>query len=167
MEATVFVPVPHSRAEALIDPGSGIVGDTAGQVEGRILVDFEGNRFGAANIATFADRVSHAADRSRNNYPTTARAALPSEDLVAVGVFDPERGIVHLFPDRHQVLAAWLGRDGDAVDEKELLTTDHSSTMRRDLEKMARSTDHNTRMQADWWAKRQRLNIPGLPDYSA
>lgn len=100
---TYSVYIPHHSLG--IDEGSGVVGhDTGGD---RILVDFEGNRFGASNIITFADRVYHAASRQEHDYPTIARKFVPRELLVEIGWFDGDR--VQVPPGNEDALATWLG----------------------------------------------------------
>jgi hypothetical protein len=88
---TVYVPAVV--AATTIDPGSGIVGTGQGD---RLLIDFEGNRFGSSTMVTFADRVHHAAGRHKDRYPTIARHLVKPESMRKVGTFDDERGEVAL-----------------------------------------------------------------------
>ena len=115
----ISVFVPASGVVTGIDPGSGIVAGTPARDESRILVDYEGNRYGAVNMVTFADRVARAWDRQRTRYPTIARAAMRVEQLVKIGEYDAERGVVLLGEgapmDREsakQLLADWLEQGG-------------------------------------------------------
>jgi hypothetical protein len=43
-----------------------------------------GNRYGAVNLVTFADRVARAWDRQRMKYPSVARASLLADELVKI-----------------------------------------------------------------------------------
>lgn len=111
-EVAVYIPTPG--AGTAIDAGSGIVGRfTSGH---HLEVYYEGNRFGAVNIVTFADRVYHAADRMESSYPTSARGVFPAFDFEHVGTLMPDR--VQLLPDGGKLtrLARWIGA-GD-VDEE-------------------------------------------------
>lgn len=110
-EVKVYIPAPGVTTS--IDAESGIVGreHPHGRTRlGLVLeVYYEGNRFGAANIVTFADRVYHAADRMATNYPTIARGVFPADELEQVGTFDGDR--VQLLPDGGKLtrLARWVG----------------------------------------------------------
>jgi hypothetical protein len=111
MRLNVYVPAPGRYTP--IEAGSGIVGvethDQMGEPTGSVVVDYEGNFFGAANIVTWADRIHHAASRHVNRYPTTARSLLPADHLIAVGIYDYERGTL-IVPGEHEArIAAWLG----------------------------------------------------------
>lgn len=111
----VYVPAPGWVTT--IDRGSGIVNDpnvwaTNG---GRIVVDYEGNRFGASNIVTFADRVMIAAGRHTERYPTIARSALVPESLIRVGTYDGIRvDLDH--QDLGQFVADWIGCEESDLD---------------------------------------------------
>ena len=75
-----------------------------------MLVYYEGNRYGAANMVTYADRAMLAYWRMRDHYPTVAQAAVPVEHLVRIGTLDPERGEIELVDTEHAPdLAEWLG----------------------------------------------------------
>ena len=82
---TVLVPKPGTRAADIIDHGSGIVSEGIIDTEGRIEVYFEGNRHGAENLRTYAQRVGSAAGRLVQRYPTIARATCASDDFHVVG----------------------------------------------------------------------------------
>lgn len=88
IEVPVYVPVPDSPADALIDQRSGVVGQPNGGE--RIHVYFEGNRYGAVNMRTLGERVWHAYDRMAQSYPTVAQAFIDRKDLIRVGTFYPE-----------------------------------------------------------------------------
>lgn len=98
---TVYVP----RGPGVVDRGSGIVGRLG--PDGRLTVYFEGNRYGAANIVTWADRVAVAQDRLTQQYPTVARSTVPLAAMCAVGRFDGTRITVH--PGAETIVARWLG----------------------------------------------------------
>jgi len=85
----VDVFVPNPMRETGIAPGSGIVGGP-GPIPGRwLMVDFEGNLYGAVNLVRYADRVRHAYDRQSTQYPTIARRMLHETDLIKIGEYDP------------------------------------------------------------------------------
>jgi hypothetical protein len=112
----VYVPAPGLLTE--IDRGSGIVGSR--QAEDEWLIDYEGNRYGYANVKTFADRVARAYDRHESRYPTVARMLVHRRSLVRIGSYDPKgRAVVVVGP--HQPLADWLGVE--ELDPLELLVT--------------------------------------------
>lgn len=85
---TVYVPADGSLPTILA--GSGIVGSPL-DGNGRIRLDYEGNKYRAANIVTFADRVYHAAGRHLVNYPTVARMVITPERVLPVATFDGDR----------------------------------------------------------------------------
>lgn len=105
-------------AVASIDPRSAIVGSPdAPDTAERTLIYYEGNRYGAGNIVTFADRAMIAAGRLAERYPTVARAAVPRQALLLVGSFTAGHGVD--VPDASSLiaLAKWLELfDGDRVD---------------------------------------------------
>lgn len=110
-----------------IDAGSGIVGTP--QENGRVLVDYEGRRYGQANMVTYADRVYFAWGRHKERYPTVARSWLTEELVLQIGWFDPQAGRVDLLgratlpvmDDALLHLLGWL--NVDELDEAELLCT--------------------------------------------
>lgn len=128
----VYVPNPddeHQRAR-LIHRGSGIVGTAYTQFERTddaptsILVYFEGNRHGASNIVTWADRCYVAASRmgvdAAQDYPTTALAVLPADSLTPVGTFDGDQ-VTALGPDEDNLIYQWLDlhrRGNNALDDE-------------------------------------------------
>lgn len=101
---TVYVPRAGSVAGRMIDRGSGIVGTVSG---GLVTIDYEGNRFGASNIVTWADRVYHAWDRHTTDYPTVARMTIDPIELNEVGKFDATEWLVRLDPGMAWVVAEW------------------------------------------------------------
>lgn len=78
IEYRLYVPAPG--ATTLIDGGSAIVGERRGD-----LVDVHYERGGADNVRTFEDRLTHAAGRRAQRYPTSARSVHPAADLIDVG----------------------------------------------------------------------------------
>lgn len=121
----VFIPNPARSADfitAQIDPASGIVGSNAqewltakygepmlGRSETALTIDYEGNRYNAINIVTWADRVSHAADRHRTHYPSVARHVAEPTDLIHVGTFDGTQVTLEPVAENIPLLADWLG----------------------------------------------------------
>lgn len=120
----VFVPAGDALFD--IDRGSGIVGEDTGDMAGKlptgeVEIDFEGNRFGAENIRTYADRVWVAAARHVGRTPTVARMVVPDEALIYVGDFHDGR--IDVDPVNFRVLAEWLGSEDSLFDPRELLTS--------------------------------------------
>lgn len=110
---TLYVP---SSDRSGIDPGSGVVGVATGDW---ISAYFEGNRFGYANVTTWADRCRIAYERCITCYPTVARRLFRPADLVVVGTFDGAR--ITLTDGAAAVVAAqWLGTTTVAPDELHL-----------------------------------------------
>jgi len=118
-EQKIAVYVPATMRLAHVKAGSAIVGTP---FRGGVLVDYEGNLHGAANLKTYADRALHAWGRHVKRYPTVARALVEPYEVVQVGSFDPEAGVVAVFRGtQHGALKRWLGVDD--LDEAELLCT--------------------------------------------
>jgi hypothetical protein len=88
-------------------PRSGIVARRLSH--GKVEVYFEGNRYGAANLTTFEERVLCAAGRLTARYPTVAKAWCDLGDIEVVGVCYPDRGEVVI--GRPERLEAWLAWD--------------------------------------------------------
>jgi hypothetical protein len=109
MNMKVAVPVAGSPPEREIDAGSGIVIERTG--DGLATVYYEGNRFGYANVRTFADRVMIAAGRAKQHAPTVATMVTSLTHLVVVGEFDGDR--VQLYDEGYAPLCEWLGRNPD------------------------------------------------------
>ncbi len=103
---TVYVPADAHRTAILA--ASGIVGTPTADNR-QVLVDYEGDKMGPTEqFALWADRINHAWGRHADRYPTVARAVLASDDLVAVGVYDPVEGVVALEPGCEERVADWL-----------------------------------------------------------
>lgn len=110
MELQMYVPVTSTG----IDPGSAVVGSL---VDGRVLVDFESDRFGAHRSETpdvrFVYNLARAADRHVSRYPTVARLSLDPSAVVQVGWFDTDTGLVAV--DDHELLERWVSSVGADV----------------------------------------------------
>lgn len=104
MIVNVYTPTPGSLSCASIHEGSGIVGTPLGG-SGRVLIDFEGNLYGAENMRTYEERLLHAADRHRTRYPTMARMAVRVAELHLVGTYDTDTRT--LLVTDEAALAAW------------------------------------------------------------
>lgn len=110
----VYIPNIAAPLWNTIDRASGIVG-TPGKLDpNAVLIDYEGNRYNAMNIVTWADRVYHAYDRHTWNegrgYPTIARLNVDPHEVVRVGSFDPEAGKITLDLNEKSTpeLMSWL-----------------------------------------------------------
>ncbi len=114
--ATVSVFVPSCDSLKFLDPGSAIIGvhrDDGATVD----IWFESNRYDAANIITFADKLAHAHGRHVTAYPTSARSVVALNDLVHVGTFDPATGICTLANETSEhILSEFLGSTISAKD---------------------------------------------------
>lgn len=104
----VLVPKLDTRPAHAILPKSGIVAAT---LDDQVDVYFEGNRYGAANIVTFEDKVLHAAGRLDAKYPTVARGRYALDDFVVVGLFsysaDWKQTELEVFESGKDALEAW------------------------------------------------------------
>jgi hypothetical protein len=123
----VYVPAPD--VDLCLAKGSGIVGvpllewwrqqgedprDTdrtypEDSESDRVVIDFEGAIYGQVNMATWADRLLHAAGRHVQVYPTTARQVVHASSLVQVGlwVIEDNRVVVPCDPEG-EALRCWL-----------------------------------------------------------
>lgn len=107
---SIYIPALGTYLDRELLPKSGLVGVPA--ADDRVLVYYEGNKYGAENMRTWADKLYHAADRllwKGIGYPTIAFAFVPRDDVLMVGqLWHPERRIeIH---DSEKV-SAWLGKD--------------------------------------------------------
>jgi hypothetical protein len=105
------------RALASIDPKSAIVGRAHSPDSTDMTVIYEGNRYGAENIVTFADRAMLAAGRVAEKYPTVASCAVPQQAMTLVGWFSAGHGVDVTDANGLLELAKWLGLfDGERFD---------------------------------------------------
>lgn len=110
----VYIPRDGTAARAAVAEHSGVVGSPA---DGdRLVLDYEANMHGAANIKTFADKVHHAAGRHTAGYPTRARTEVDDSAVIEVGLYDGER--VVLDAERREAVADWLGLELSALDSE-------------------------------------------------
>ena len=111
-ELTVYIPAANGKATS-IKRGSAIVGHAAAD---GVLVDFEGNLYGADNLKTFEERLQCAAGRHDTGYPTTARRSVEATDVVAVATAkkleDSEQWVIDNINNPAE-LQAWL--DAEAL----------------------------------------------------
>lgn len=110
-DVTVFVPAPGSDLRDEVAEGSAMVGSEVQGTDGRLRVDFEGD---GELFPTFAARVRRATDRhrwkgpdGRQGYPTSACAYVSSEEVVAVGTYEP--GVRRIEVTDEDALKEWLG----------------------------------------------------------
>lgn len=112
----------------------------------RLVLDYEGNRFGSASFVTWADRVHHAWGRQAERYPTVARSRVPATAVQIVATYDPLEGEITLLDDADiNQLTLWLG--ADPTETGELLTTGSAAHMQRREIRAARAAgtvDHRT-----------------------
>jgi hypothetical protein len=113
-EPVVCVYVPHERSflRRSIRRGSGIV--SLPLERGNIEIDFEGNLDGDADLARYVARVARAWDRQSRRSPTIARLRIDAEELLQVGWYETETGLVHVkewkrLPEAPRILTEWLG----------------------------------------------------------
>ena len=110
----VYVPNPDApvdlRAQvAHIDECSAIVGPVPDGTPDRVLVYYEGNRFGYANVKTLADKAIVAGHRCVEQAPTIARALVNPEALLRVGTLHLDLGRVEVEDGLSLTrLAKWL-----------------------------------------------------------
>ena len=125
----VYVPAADHRDVALIRGRAGIVGAvTPEPVTGRVVIDFEGNLYGASNVRTWADRVLVAEGRHRVQYPTVARETVRPDALVRVGTLHDEscRVTPRLWVENRPPLADYLGLDVESDEFLEQLVRSRS-----------------------------------------
>jgi hypothetical protein len=121
----LFIPKDPKGDSLKILPGSAVVG---GQLldNGRRMVYFEGNKYNAQDGKRFVVRCLLAYGRMAQRYPTVAKAAMASDDLVQVGEFDPVRSAVSVHKSAE--LATWLGMEslplGETIYRNPLIVRD-------------------------------------------
>jgi hypothetical protein len=122
-DLAVYVPNPDADPrDALavkhIAPESGIVGAIEPEgITGMVVIDYEGNLYGAGNLKRWGDRVGCAEGRHRAQYPTVARIACPLGALTRVGTlraraYEREPLEARLEVSDAEALARWLGYEG-------------------------------------------------------
>src|SRR4051812_14214840 len=122
----VYVPRQDHPEVAHIDGGAAVAGLPLD--DGYVDIYYEGNRYGSASMRRFGDRVAQAAARLRFDYPTVAKARVPSELLVEVGRYDGVEGRVELRgEDAEDELCRWLAVE--KLDPAELARTDTPSSV--------------------------------------
>jgi hypothetical protein len=136
---TVYVPAPDSHLRQTIAAGSGIVGTP--QDDGRVLIDYEGNLYGAAQLNDYTARVYHAHDRHvwpsgldpakpATGYPTVARALVEGSELLEVGSYDPDSRTI-LVSDA-AALVAWTD-DVRVIGDQAVDVADLDSENKREI----------------------------------
>lgn len=155
-EGVVYVPT--GRLAMLIDSGSGVVATKPAR-NGRVLIHYEGNRYGAVGMEIFANRVLHAHGRQVAGYPTIAQTFAEEAELERVGSYDPVEGEVRLdSPAAAEALAAWLGVE--QLEPSELYATGHRYETRRSLRQMLSSGNPVDREKAKAYARAAHVPLP-------
>lgn len=109
----VYVPNPDASERAglsvrSIDPKSAIVGVPLG--DRSIHIYYEGNRHGASNMDTFADRAYFAASRLSQRYPTVAQTIVRPRAIERVGWYYRDQQRIEVEGGLAlTLLAKWLG----------------------------------------------------------
>ena len=149
MEMRLWIPDEHTPAAEWVLPGSALVSVACSGEQ--VVCSYEGNKHGAVNIVTLADKAMHAAGRLRTGYPTAAVRSFRRSELVPVGFYDEEQGELHITGGAHANVARWVGC---ALSELsvELLTT---GSMAHEVQRALRALDRtpNGRLQAQWLRK--------------
>lgn len=110
----IYIPVAGSMIDKVIERGSGIVG--VDRADGSLLLHFEGNLFGAANLKRHDERLRHAAGRLVSRYPTRAMMVLSKDEvathLIEVGEYDADSWRAQLWPDKLAEVRDYTGEAG-------------------------------------------------------
>ena len=130
-EARVAVPVEGSRAFAAIAGGSGVI-LAPEDGTGRVRAWFEGNLYGACNLAEWTERVGHARSRAAEGYPTAAFGLFDESDFKVVGTVGPGFPSVPDVFDRDAV-GVWCKTDAKTV-EGWLASAEQARSQRVDAE---------------------------------
>jgi hypothetical protein len=152
----IVVYVPAGATSFGIAPRSGIVGRPDGE---RLLVDYEGNVYGAQNLRRYADRLLQAHGRQQARYPTVARIWVERAAMRRVGSLDVAEGRVVLDDAQaEQAVAAWLGQS--VLDPAELESDSAHHLRRREWRAAAASPDpalrHFARRELERLERRSR-----------
>lgn len=139
--APISVYLPAGKDLYGIRAASGIVGSVEGA---RLLLDFEGDVYGAFEHRTWADQVHHAWGRHSERYPTVARILAPREHFARVGLYDPREGQIDLDSDADvEAIERWIGKP---LDVQQLTTSGVVRHLqRRDLRAALSSSDEAVR----------------------
>jgi hypothetical protein len=149
MDMRLWIPDGGTAAEDFVLPGSAVVSVACSGEQ--VLCSFEGNKYGAVNMQTLADKAMHAAGRLRTGYPTAALRSFPRSELTPVGLYDEELGELHIERGNEAIVARWVGCEVDDL-RGELLTTGSAAhTAQRALDELSRTP--NGRLQAEWLRK--------------
>lgn len=147
--AWIVVPRSGTQSEKVIDPRSGVVAKRKGD---QVMVYYEGNRMGAENLRRYAERVSNAAGRLFQRYPTVAKSAYSLADFLS------QFQIVGYCTDAYEIeihdkgtVLAYAGKPGMSVPSGEAepyLMNDHGEwkkgavTVSRQDVALAHQVDH-------------------------
>lgn len=105
-----MIVVPASKTE--VDHGSAMVTQMVPDADGFVIVHFESNRYRAANMERFVEKLYHAASRAATRYPTSAKQAFRKDDLMVVGKFNLTTKRITSVSDPTR-LKTWAGEIGD------------------------------------------------------
>jgi hypothetical protein len=106
-EYVIYVPAAGFGIAA----GAAVVGRPAAD---GVMLDFEGNLYGASGMETFEGRLQHAAGRATSRYPTVARMLVRPEQVVRVGTARRSEalgGWVVVSIVYPEAFAGWLGAE--------------------------------------------------------
>jgi hypothetical protein len=112
MTYNLYVPAEGVRHNIIL--GSAIVGEE--DEEGWVHTHYEGG--GASNVQTFEEKITHAAGRRSERYPTSALRSWEKEDLVLVGTVKKDDQLRHWVIEsitNELALRNWVGPDQDLV----------------------------------------------------
>ena len=101
----VYVPCSNTFTATAIAKKSAIVGT---QIEDRIMLDYEGNLYGAANLESWDECLLVAAFRHIDHAPTVARIHANESELKQVGTFNPATRVFTPMPEMKDTLDDWL-----------------------------------------------------------
>lgn len=110
--ARVWVPSPNAPEHSpvrMVDPASAIVSVVRDGLGDDVVAYFESNRFDSEQGSTYVGRVLLAVGRAAERYPTVARTLIPRSRLVEVGSFDLASNHLDIWPDKLDLLRAYLG----------------------------------------------------------
>jgi hypothetical protein len=149
MEMRLWIPDEHTPAAEWVLPGSALVSVACSGEQ--VVCSYEGNKYGAANIVTLADKAMLAAGRLRTGYPTAAVRSFRRSELVPVGFYDEEQGEIRITDAAQANVARWVGCSPGAL-SVELLTT---GSIVHEAQRALRELDRtpNGRLQAQWLRK--------------